>query len=146
MSLSVCEHFSSDKFHCSFLFLFLRYACYASFYFISLSVRCALQLTGGSSCERRRVHCTKMNCSALLKNLGVIVFSASQTKSIQEGTRPGPALSPWFCALLHLEVCPSLRTSQKQVWRPSLRMTPAPGGSVLTCLLTRPLCGASAQS
>lgn len=98
MSLSVCEYSSCDKFHCPFLLFPLRYPCYGSFCFILLSVRCAFQPTGGPSCDRRRVHCTKMNCSALLKNLGVIVFSASKAESIQEGICPGPALSPWFRA------------------------------------------------
>ena len=63
-----------------------------------LSVRCVFQLTGGPSCDRRRAHYTKMNCFALQKNLGVTIFSASQADSIQEGIRPGPALSPWFHA------------------------------------------------
>lgn len=59
-----------------------------------LSVRCAFQLTGGPSCGRRRTHYTKMNCSALQKNLGVTVFSASKLIWSRRASALGPPSRP----------------------------------------------------
>ena len=113
------------------LIFFVRVSmlCQPLFQTAHREVSWTFQLSGGSSCERRRVHSTKINYSTLLKYLGGTVVSASPNRINLGGHLP------WACPLtlalgplLHWEVCPlCLLTSEKQVWRRSLRSAPLPG-------------------
>lgn len=96
---------------------------------------CTFQLIGGSSCERRKVHCTMIDCSCHIELPGRIIFSATPNQINLGGHLPS-ACSAHSCIrqglLLHREECPlhlnlpdNLLASMKCVWRNSPGTAPA---------------------
>lgn len=131
--LSVRAYSSPSKFHSLLFpvfFLGVSRLCQLLFQAPHCEETWTFQLMGGPSCERRRVHSTKINGSCLSELSGRNCFlcfpkPAQSRRASSLGRLLPLALSPF----LPREVCPlSLVTAEKQVWRRSRGSAPTRAG------------------